>query len=67
MRLNEKVTAQPLAVYDSQEEAWAHADDYASLCRDWGITESYRVKVQPMERRHTKGTWGVWLVKHTKT
>jgi hypothetical protein len=55
---------EPLQVYETKELAERQLSRYAELCKDWGISQAYRVKVAPMQRRRTKGTWGVWLVKH---
>jgi hypothetical protein len=64
VKVTERVTEEPLQVYEDREAAARALDDYAALVRDWGITSSYRVKARPMVPRRTKGTWGVWLVKH---
>lgn len=61
---DKKSHQEPLQVYETREEAERQLPRYAALCKDWGLTESYRVKTKPMRRRHTRGTWGVWLVKH---
>jgi hypothetical protein len=53
----------PLEVYTSKEQADNALHEFAERLTEWGVTQSYRVKVDRMEPRRNSN-WGVWLVRH---